>query len=171
MCCGATSEEKEASGGKANHQLTGDGIEIDQLIKWIGWRKTNATVIPPGTLNDPPEKEQTIREVTEMDVERVVIRDFGKERSAEALTILSEYGKREGTRPGSPRVHLAILKFATGDFDRLKKFTEIACIDFRDVVGPAETPYPHFHLRPEGMPPELEAKANREQYLEWLNKK
>ncbi len=85
--------------------------------------------------------ERSIPTLTEQDVKRIAIRDFGEARLAEVLSILREYGEREGTRPPSPRVHLAILKFAEGDLTRLKKFTEIACIDFRDVVGPAETPY------------------------------
>ena len=46
----------------------------------------------------------------------------------------------ECSRPGSPRVRLAILKLADGDFDQLSKYTELAIQDFRDVVSTAEYP-------------------------------
>lgn len=171
VCCGASAEEKEPGGGKNEYRLGGGEIEIDQVIIWLGWRNSASLSVRPKAEEATAMTEHSIPELTEQDVERIAIRDFGRDRLAEVLAVISEYGKREGTRPGSPRVHLAILKFAQGDFERLKKFTEIACIDFRDVVGPAESPFPHFLSRPEGMTPEQEAKANREQYMEWLTKR
>ncbi len=37
VCCGATAAETEATGGKNAHRITGDAIEIDQLVIWLGW--------------------------------------------------------------------------------------------------------------------------------------
>ncbi|MFO0960511.1 MAG: hypothetical protein U0800_24265 [Isosphaeraceae bacterium] len=168
VCCGATAEEVEAGGGKFAHRLGGGAIEVDQLILWLGWRSKEAPGEGPPAADEAARAGPPLPRPTQQDVERIVLRDFGRERLAEVLDVLNEYGRREGTRPPSPRVHLAILRFAEGDLARLREFTEIACGDFRDVVGPAEAPYPHFLRRPEGMTPGEEARANREQYLEWL---
>jgi hypothetical protein len=72
-------------------------------------------------------------EVTDEDVKRVVNRDFGESKTATVMSILAKYGP-------SPRVHLAILKLATGDVGRLKEATSTAIQDYRDVLAPAEYP-------------------------------
>jgi hypothetical protein len=84
--------------------------------------------------------DQPVPQVTDKDVERIVIRDFGTARLSKVMDILQEYGKQGWSRPASPRVRLAILKLANGDFDQLSVHTENAIQDFRDVVSIAEYP-------------------------------
>jgi hypothetical protein len=117
---------------------------------------------------------QPVPEVTEKDVERIAIRDFGKERLALVMEILQEYGKQEWNSPGSPRVRLAILKLADGDLEKLKVHTKIAIQDFRDVLAMAE--YPRF-MTEIGFN-EVDKKVENEvinddwkQYREWFEKK
>jgi len=86
--------------------------------------------------------DQPIPDVTEKDVERIAIRDFGDKCFSQVMEILHEYGKQEWNRPGSPRVRLAILKLANGDLEKLKEHTKVAIVDFRDVLTMAE--YPRF---------------------------
>ena len=117
---------------------------------------------------------QVIPTVSERDVERIAVRDFGRARLAEVLDVLHEYGRREGTRgAGSPRVHLAILKIADGDFAALQKYTGIAISDFRDVVGAAEYPFPHLWVRNPDDPDreDTDDQANWKQYQAWLERK
>lgn len=70
--------------------------------------------------------EQPVPKVTDEDVQRIAIRDFGKPQLSKVLELLQEYGKQDWNRPGSPRVRLAILKLANGDLDQIKKITEAA---------------------------------------------
>lgn len=37
VCYGATSRETESTGAVNEHRLSGESIEIDQLIIWLGW--------------------------------------------------------------------------------------------------------------------------------------
>ena len=84
--------------------------------------------------------DQPVPKVTDKDVERVAIRDFGESQLPKVLDLLQEYGKQGWNPPGSARVRLAILKLADGDFDQISKYTEAAIRDFRDVVSMAEYP-------------------------------
>lgn len=84
--------------------------------------------------------KQPVPTVTDKDVERIALRDFGKENLAEAMGILKKYGQHKETRLGTPRVRLAILKLANGDLDLLSKYTENANQDFRDIISLAEYP-------------------------------
>lgn len=117
--------------------------------------------------------EQPIPKVTDTDVERIAVRDFGKERLPQALKILNEYGKQEWNRPGSPRVRLAILKLAKGDFELLSRQTEIAIQDFRDVIALAEYPRYTAEIGFDRVAPKIERSAIDEdwkQYCEWLER-
>lgn len=71
------------------------------------------------------------------DVLRVAARDFPGDQSFEALRLLGGTIEDERVRD---RVHTAILKLARGDMERLRQLTEIAKVDMRDVIGPAEYP-------------------------------
>jgi len=62
--------------------------------------------------------DQPVPKVTDMDVERVAIRDFGMTLLSQVICILQEFGKQDWNRPGSARVRLAILKLANGDLDQ-----------------------------------------------------
>jgi hypothetical protein len=86
--------------------------------------------------------QQPVPKVTDEDVRRIALRDFGEKRVALALSIVEEFGKQSWNEP-SPRVRLAILKLANGDLDRLLDATQTAIEDYRDVLVAAE--YPKYH--------------------------
>lgn len=83
--------------------------------------------------------EQPIPQVTDKEVERIALRDFGEAQLSQVLSILDEYGKQEWNNP-SARVRLAILKLANGDLNKLMDNTKVAIEDFRDVLSAAEYP-------------------------------
>jgi hypothetical protein len=83
--------------------------------------------------------DQPVPHVTDDDVKRVAVRDFGTTQADLALSIVEEFGKQDWNRP-SPRVWLAILKLANGDLDRLREITATAIPDYRDVLALAEYP-------------------------------
>jgi hypothetical protein len=130
----------------------------------------------PTAAASPPfgqkKMDQPTPKVTEKDVERIVLRDFGAERLRQVLDIVHTYGKQEWNKPGSPRVWLAILKLADGNLDRLTQYTEIAIKDFRDVVSMAEYPeyfkigFDKVHRKAE----KAAIEADWKQYQEWLEK-
>lgn len=117
--------------------------------------------------------EQPIPDVTDEDVKRIALRDFGDAQAALALSILEEFGKQDWNRP-DPRVRLAILKLANGDLDRLLNETQTAIQDYRDVLSGAE--YPRY-MREIGFGdvPETVQQAviddDWRQYHEWLQRK
>ena len=82
---------------------------------------------------------QPVPVVTDEDVKRIAVRDFGEGQLSLVMSILEEYGKQEWNSP-SPRVQLAILKLANGNLDRLLDETQSAIVDYRDVLGAAEYP-------------------------------
>ncbi len=115
--------------------------------------------------------KQPIPKVTDKDVERIALRDFGKENLSQVLDILQEYGKQDWNRPGSPRVRLAILKLANGDLEELSKQTETAIQDFRDVLSLAEYPRYMAEIGFDRVPSKNERAAiddDWKQYCEWL---
>ena len=116
---------------------------------------------------------QPIPKVTDADVERIAVRDFGNAQLSQVMEILQEYGKQEWNRPGGPRVRLAILKLANGDLEQLSMHTKIAIQDGRDVLSLAE--YPRWTA--EVGFDEVSRKVERavidedwKQYREWLEK-
>ena len=82
--------------------------------------------------------------VNENDIDRIVARDFSAADMAEVLKILAAYGQEEYERE-IQRVRAAILKLSDGSVEQVKKFTEWAKTDWRDVLGPAE--YPEYSRR------------------------
>ena len=109
-----------------------------------------------------------IPKVTESDVRRIVLRDFGKEGQTEALAVLDEC-------PGEscPRVRLAILKLANGDMNILKENVVTATRDFRDVLAFAEYPRWSKEIGFDKAPRALEQeviKADWLQYRQWLGR-
>ena len=118
-------------------------------------------------------QNQPTPKVTTDDVSRIIIRDFGAERSGEVKTILSEYGKQDWQRD-SPRVHLAILKLAKSDLELLRRETKTACSDYRDVLSPAE--YIRYaelgwSTTPDKHAEEVAIQEDWKEYQEWLNRK
>ena len=117
--------------------------------------------------------DQPVPKVTDKDVERIAIRDFGKTQLSQVIDTLQEYGKQDWNRPGSPRVRLAILKLSNGDLDQLSKHTQAAIKDFRDVVCLAEYPRYTVEIGFEKVSKNV-ARAviddDWRQYCEWLEK-
>ena len=83
--------------------------------------------------------EQSIPNITDKDVKRIALRDFGEDQVFKVLSILNEYGKQDWNEP-SPRVQFTILKLANGDIIKLSEQTKTATEDFRDVLAEAEYP-------------------------------
>jgi hypothetical protein len=117
--------------------------------------------------------DQPVPQVTDEDVKRVVVREFGEANVPLVMSIIEEYGK-EDWHLSRGRVRLAILKLAGGDLDRLLDQTQIAINDFRDVLAAAE--YPRY-MREVSFR-EVAEDAQRliveddwRQYCEWLAKK
>jgi hypothetical protein len=110
-------------------------------------------------------------EVTGKDVERVVHRDFTKDRSQEAFSILSEYGTDDWHKEPA-RVRLAALKLAAGDLGRLRNAIDTARSDYRDVLALAEYPEYFRSVDPSASTSGNELKriieADWKQYREWL---
>ena len=80
-------------------------------------------------------------------------------RAGEALALVED-----------PRVQLAAIKLADGDVEMLERYALLAEIDWRDVVGPAESPRylaagPHAADRPDvaGL-----IAGDRAEYESWL---
>ncbi len=117
--------------------------------------------------------DQPVPKVTDKDVERIALRDFGTANIRHVLETLHSYGKQDWNQPGSPRVRLAILKLAGGDLDRLSKCTDAAIEDFRDIVSQAEYPEYSAKIGFEKVAPELERtviESDWKQYRQWLEK-
>jgi hypothetical protein len=126
--------------------------------------------------NDGNSMNDYIPKVNRDDVLRMIRREFQPHDKDLVLGMLDSYGAEEWQRrSGTARVQLAILKLSGGDVNRLRELVKKACIDFRDVVAPAE--YPGFWAI--GLV--AAAKMNCEektrlieddwrQYQEWLNR-
>ena len=110
--------------------------------------------------------EQPVPDVTEEDVTRVVIRDFGESHIATITSILAEYGS-------SPRVRLAILKLSNGDIGQLKEATKTAIEDYRDVLAAAEYPRYFSEVGFDNIPESKEQAIvddDWNQYRDWLER-
>lgn len=83
---------------------------------------------------------QPVPKVTHKDVERIAVRDFGRERLSQVMGILREFNEEGGDSAGNSRVRLAILKLADGAIDLLSEYTKMALVDYRDVLAMAEYP-------------------------------
>ncbi len=109
--------------------------------------------------------------VTGADVERIVRRDFPADRVAEVLAMLEKYG-REPWHREPHRVHVAALKLAAGNIERLRQEIEGARRDYRDVLAYAE--YPGYFRRVPAhgrLPAEEEQRiidADWKQYQDWF---
>jgi len=124
----------------------------------------------------PPHKQrmtdQPVPEVTDEDVKRIALRDFGEDQLPLALSILDEFGKQDWNPPGA-RVRLAILKLAKVDLDRRLDGTQAAINDYRDVLSAAE--YPRYSREVGFREVSKEVKQaiiedDWKQYREWLAK-
>ena len=87
------------------------------------------------------------------------------------MAVLDEYGVEDWQRERD-RVQLAVLKLANKSFDDLRRYTEWAKADYRDVLGPAEYPgYTKKMFRIDKLPEQERQRiidADWKQYQEWL---
>ena len=95
---------------------------------------------------------------------------FPDEQSREAaMAILRQYGM-ERHEPESERVWLAVLKISGDDLAQIRRNTELAKRDFRDILAAAE--YPN-QIRIGPMPAGREKREilekDRQQYEKWLS--
>lgn len=112
--------------------------------------------------------QQPITKVTESDVRRIALRDFGETGLSEAMDVLDN-------RPGEkcPRVRLALLKLSSGDMNLLKEHAVSAARDFRDVLALAEYPRWSKEIGFDKVPRALEREVIRAdwlQYSQWLGR-
>jgi hypothetical protein len=116
---------------------------------------------------------QPIPKVTEIDVIRIVQRDFPAEQFEAVMSILNEYGTEDRQR-GVNRVRLAVLKLAGGDLQALRREIDAAKSDYRDVLAYAEYPEYMQTVPPSGGLAEDERnkiiRADWKQYQSWLNR-
>lgn len=101
-------------------------------------------------------------DVTRSDVRRVAGREFPG-RADLVLGILEE--------AGDPRSRLAVLRLANGNLDRVRHLSHEACLDYRDVVGPAEHSNlyrtPNFYALPADAQQRV-LDRDWQQYQAWL---
>lgn len=111
--------------------------------------------------------------VTEVDVARIIRRDFAEAEVATAGALVREYG-REPYECEPSRVRLATLKLASGDLDALRQHIAAAKADFREVLLEAE--YPHagrVWTRMDAWSPDRRQAIydkDWKQYEEWLKR-
>jgi hypothetical protein len=82
---------------------------------------------------------QPVPDVTDEDVKRIALRDFGEPQLSQVMAVIEECGTQEWNRDCA-RVRLAILKLANGNLERLLDATKVAINDYRDVLSAAEYP-------------------------------
>lgn len=86
-----------------------------------------------------------------------------------ARSVLDSYGVEDYEKE-PVRVRLAILKLSGSDFEEMRKMTNYAKDDFRDVLSWAE--YPRQSKRwsmPDGPKREKLIKEDRAEYEQWLS--
>jgi hypothetical protein len=117
--------------------------------------------------------KQPVPQVTEEDVRRIAVRDFGEPSLGRVLSALDEPGRQEWNGLDSPRVRLAILKLAGGDPQALARHTRTAIGDFRDVLAWAEYPRWSEEIGLEEVSHSREQQAieaDWQQYCQWLGR-
>ena len=116
---------------------------------------------------------QPIPTVNEIDVIRIVKRDYATAQFDTVMSILNEYGTEDWQR-GVNRVRLAVLKLANGDIQVLRREIDVAKRDYRDVLAYAEYPEYMKKVSPSADHTEAERKmiirADWTQYQLWLNR-
>jgi hypothetical protein len=105
-------------------------------------------------------KDQYIPQVSEVDVERIVHRDFPGNPD-EILGLIRGVDVRE-----KPRVVLACLKVADGDLAKLRQQLADAPGYWREIISEAE--YPNYRSSTPDRDRRIE--KDRLQYLAWLNR-
>lgn len=84
--------------------------------------------------------KQKIPNISDNDIKRIIKRDFPQTQSFEVENILNRY--KSESQVGKNRVSASILKLANGNIELVKKYTNQANSDYRDVIALSE--YPNF---------------------------
>lgn len=119
-----------------------------------------------------PTLKQPVPDVTSVDVERIVERDFKYEFTT-VMDLLNELamGKQD---PGAAHIQLAALKLANGSMEKLRSNIESAKRDYRDILAYAEYPeYVKKGFRVRELPADERLRIidnDWRQYNEWLRK-
>lgn len=112
---------------------------------------------------------QYIPQVSREDVDRILARDYpaGRHAAIRQMIERSDQGR-------DPRILLACLKNAGGDFERLRKQLLDDSLDWRDIISQAEYPgYIRHLLTIDQLTEEQQrqiVEGDKAQYLEWLNR-
>jgi hypothetical protein len=114
--------------------------------------------------------EQFIPNIKDADIQRIVERESPQSKFVDIETILKVYVSE--TEQGKNRVYASVLKLSEGNIDLLKKYTDKANTDYRDVISSAE--YPNysdsgFEDLSENEEEQI-IKDDWAQYQHWLNK-
>jgi len=120
-----------------------------------------------------PPDDQPVPAVSLADVERVVRRDFPPDEVAGVLAFLEAYG-RQSWHGEIPRVRLAILKRAQGNWKQLRDALATADKDYRDILAYAEYPAYFSGIQPgekDAARRRRAIAADWRQYSSWLNRK
>jgi hypothetical protein len=105
---------------------------------------------------------------TEPDLERIIARDFPRESIPAVKELLSRYGHEDWQRE-ILRVQMACLKCADGDLLELEGAVAEACLDYRDVLSPAE--YPTYGRARTDEAKQKAIESDWKQLQSWLNRK
>lgn len=116
--------------------------------------------------------KQPVPDVTSIDLERVVKRDYSAGSQLEVMSILNQYGA-ESWQTEIVRVQMAVLKIADGELEEFKRQIEIAKCDYRDVIAAAEYPIYMQNYQKEISDEEKQNIIQRDWnvYQEWLQGK
>ena len=80
---------------------------------------------------------QPIPDVSEADVQHILLRDYPADMHDEAMVELTRLGGSSSVHK-EPRIYLAVLKLANGSLEQLKLCVDAAVRDYRDVLMEAE---------------------------------
>ena len=112
--------------------------------------------------------EQYVPDVTDDDIERVVRREYSHEIQVTIHELIRDVDVRE-----KPRVVLACLKNAKGDFQKLKGELTNAEGYYREIIGEAEYPnYVKKMFRMDKLSADEKKRIiekDKAQYLQWLH--
>lgn len=115
--------------------------------------------------------EQIVPNITELDIKRIIKRDFPKMEFEDINDILKKYNSENSK--SSNRVYASILKLSNSNITLLKKYVDEANYDYRDIISMAEYPNYSEHAFEDDLAMELEKRLINDdwiQYESWLNK-
>lgn len=115
------------------------------------------------------DTKQYVPDVSENDIERVIVRDFSADAHAVIYEMIRQVVVREKTR-----VVLACLKNSNGNLEKLKGELQNAGGYWREIIGEAEYPnYTKKWFRIDKLSPDEKVRIiekDKNQYLTWLGR-